>query len=268
MTAVEVNRLQVRRHFDAHAVDYDRYAVVQKRVVNRLVALSSPLLSTAGTVLEIGTGTGMLARQLQQPGRTLVISDLAHGMTRHARQNLDRPGAVDADAAALPFAGASFTAVASSSVYQWIEDLAGAFTEVARVLQPGGWFAFALFGESSLWELKRSHRQALHDCGLQRSSHAQEFPGLEEVSDALLKAGFDGRELFAEEEVDLHADVPSLLRALKKIGAGNASRHRPPGLAPRRVMQRMMAIYKEEHGVAGGIPSTYEVIYGAVRKPV
>jgi len=268
MTPVEVNKLQVRRHFDAHAEDYDRYAQVQKRVVQRLAGLCSGALAARGMMLDIGTGTGMLARELRRlaPGRPLVVSDLAHGMTRHARAGLGGITGVDADATALPFCAGCFDFVASSSVYQWVEDLPRAFAEVSRVLVPRGWFAFALFGERSLFELRDCHRRALSDCGFMRRSHAQEFPTIGQVDGALQVSGFRIESLFREEEVDLHEDVPQLLRALKKIGAGNASRNRPAGLAPRRVMQRMIEIYRLDYGRGEGIPSTYEVVYGLARK--
>jgi malonyl-CoA O-methyltransferase len=69
------------------------------------------------------------------------------------------------------------------------------------------------------------------------------------------------------DEIEYHADVPALLRSLKKIGAQNASSAGPPGLASRRVMQRMMDIYRQRHGVGGRIPATYQVIYGMGAAP-
>lgn len=269
MTAVEVNSRQVRRNFGAHAEDYDCYAQVQRRVVERLLEICPTPLPGDGRILDVGTGTGLLARQIQDraAGRPLVLSDLAHGMTRHARSCLNGDMAVDADAAAFPFASGSFGLVTSSSVYQWVESLDAGFAEVARILTFGGWFALALFGEKSLYELKHSHRQALLDCGMPRRSHVQEFPASRQVGQALRQAGFVIEQIYEEEEVDLHADVPTLLRSLKKIGASNASKHRPPGLAPRRVMERMFTVYGQEFATHEGVPATYEVIYVLARKP-
>jgi malonyl-CoA O-methyltransferase len=91
----------------------------------------------------------------------------------------------------------------------------------------------------------------------------QAFPTLLEVQRALQSAGFTDLRVETADEVELHADVPALLRSLKKIGAQNANSSGPSGLAPRRVMQMMMEIYRERYGGGkGNIPATYQVIYG------
>jgi malonyl-CoA O-methyltransferase len=268
MASPELDRQLVRDHFSRHAQDYDRYALVQSRVVARLLELLAEFDLTVGQCLEIGTGTGRFSAELvrHNPGVQPVLSDIAHGMTQHAARRLPGSAAVDADASCLPFATAAFQTVVSASVYQWIEDLGEAFAEVQRVLRPGGTFVFALFGERSLDELRTSHHQALADLKTGRASHVQRFPGEGGVASALADAGLEIRQLFSEQELEFHSSVPALLRGLKKIGAGNASAQRPPGLASRQVMQRMIDLYTDAYGTAAGIPATYQVIYGLAGK--
>ncbi|NOY12256.1 MAG: methyltransferase domain-containing protein, partial [Deltaproteobacteria bacterium] len=150
----------------------------------------------------------------------------------------------------------SFQLVVTSSVYQWLNDLPNAFAEIARVLQPNGLLALALFGEKTLYELRTSHQLALTG----ESSHVQSFPALETVS-AALGDGYQILTLHSEFEVEWHTDVPALLRSLKKIGAQNASRKRPRGLASRQVMQAMISHYNKVYASDLGIPATYEVVY-------
>ena len=260
----------VRSHFSAHAGDYDRYAVVQKRVVARLVGqLQTAGMPADGAVLDIGTGTGALAAALgiDTAKRPLVLLDLAHGMTCTAAARLPGTLPCDGDARYLPFRDGSFATVVSSSVYQWLEDLPAAFAEVARVLRPGGCFAVALFGERTLIELRSAHRQAAAECASPHGSHVQSFPAAAEVAEALRRAGLLCRDFASFPELDWHPDVPTLLRRLKQIGAGNAAADRPKGLASRRVMQRMLELYEAGHRQMHGIPATYEVVCAVAVKP-
>jgi len=259
---------QVRRNFSCHAEDYDRYAQVQKRVSARLLDLVLPLVPPGAMALEVGTGTGELARRLLRfrPDASLVVSDLAHGMTRHAAESLGGLPAVDADAQALPFRSRRFELVLSASVFQWLNDLPAALAEAARVLRPGGLLAFAMYGERTLWELREAHRLAVQEAGGEHLSHAHTFPGETEVAQALSAAGLTTQQLFAEDELEQHPDVAALLRSLKKIGAQNASSRRPAGFASRRVMQRLSALYADRFGQSQGIPATYHVIYGLARQ--
>jgi malonyl-CoA O-methyltransferase len=149
-------------------------------------------------------------------------------------------------------------------MYQWVNDLPRAFSEVQRVLQPGGLFAFALFGAGTLSELRTAHSAALAEEG-RTISHMQHFPDENAVAFALKLAGLSG-ELESIDELEEHPDVPQLLRSLKRIGAQNAASNRPAGLSGRKTTERMMAVYKERFGSHGSIPATYQVIYGLVRK--
>lgn len=258
----------LRSHFSAHAGEYDRYAAVQKRVVTDLCARLAATGPLHGLVLDVGTGTGALAAALggSGPDRTFVLTDLAHGMTRAAAQRLAGTLPCDGDACKLPFVDNSFSAVVSSNVYQWVDDLPAAFREVSRVLCPGGRFAVALFGERTLFELREAHRQAMQECGGDHPSHVQSFPSAAEVASALSVAGLGCRDFASFPEIDWHPDVPALLRQLKRIGASNAAADRPKGLASRQVMQRMITLYENRHRQSPGIPATYEVVCAVVEK--
>lgn len=258
---------QVRRHFSTHADEYDRYAVVQKRVVQRLLAQLPPRDLADGPVIDLGCGTGELARQFSArfPEAPLIVADIAHRMSHCAMVQLPGALGIDADAVALPLHSGSCAIVLSSSMYQWVNDLERAFAENFRVLHAGGLFAFALFAEGTLNELRTAHCLALTHNGLGRTSHMHDFPSQDMVTTALTKAGF-AFDLESYHEVEAHPDVATLLRNLKRIGAQNAAAERPLGLASRRVTQEMMEIYRNLYGNDGTIPATYRVVSGVARK--
>lgn len=267
MSTLPVSSRQVRQHFSAHASEYDHYAQVQKRVVNGLISRLPDDLHTCRLALDLGTGTGDLARQLQglMPDIPLLVADIAHAMTCSAVSRLTDVAAFDADAESLPLRTESVDLILSASMYQWVNDLHRAFAEVYRVLQPGGHFAFALFGAGTLRELRTAHSAALVAEGQAVTSHMQRFPDEATIIAALQSSRLTGKiESFDEREE--HPDVPHLLRSLKRIGAQNSATNRPKGLSGRRTTERMMEIYKDLYGTDGKIPATYQVIYGLAQK--
>lgn len=97
-------------------------------------------------VLEIGSGPGELAVEVARrlPGGEIVGIDLAQAMIDRATERARAAGLDQrvrfelADAAALPLVDASFDVAASTlSLHHW-SDPAAVFTEIARVLRPGG----------------------------------------------------------------------------------------------------------------------------------
>ena len=268
MSCASLDCTQIRQHFSSHADDYDRYAVVQKKVASELVkmAVTAPIL---GSVLDVGAGTGAVGACLQEhyPGLGLVVSDLAHGMTTAARNKLPGTMAVDADARRLPFRDEAFSLVLSASVYQWVADLKAAFSECYRSLKPGGRFAFALFADGTLSELEDVFQRALQQCGSTLpGNYFQIFPSERMVQEALLAAGFCQVECVVRCEAEYHEQLRDLLVGLKKIGAQNSTSNRPNGLFPRRVMLEMDRLYRQHYRSAQGLCATYKVLYGMGQK--
>jgi SAM-dependent methyltransferase len=113
--------------------------VEQRCAVLRLLSLEP-----GQAVLDIGSGPGLLAREIADavgPTGRVVGLDLSEPMLEMARRRCaDRPQASfeQGDAAKLPFEADSFDAVVTTQVYEYVPDIRGALGEVARVLRPGG----------------------------------------------------------------------------------------------------------------------------------
>ncbi|MFO1067737.1 MAG: class I SAM-dependent methyltransferase [Geminicoccaceae bacterium] len=102
-------------------------------------------------VLETAAGTGVLTRALAPrlpPGARLTVTDLNPPMLERAR-SLQPPGPAiawqEADAAALPFADASFDTVLCQFGMMFLPDRVRGMAEARRVLQPGGRFLFSVW---------------------------------------------------------------------------------------------------------------------------
>jgi malonyl-CoA O-methyltransferase len=220
-------------------------------------------------VLDIGSGTGLLLGNLVDlyPAARVTGMDLALGMNQAARDTLrGKADFVTGDAERLPFADGIFDLVVSTSTFQWLDSMDKAFSEIMRVLVPGGLFCFALFGEKTLYELRTSYRRAfaLTAHGVENRTHT--FLSAAAVEASLARQEFVATRTWSEFESEEYADVAALLRAIRRIGAGNASPVAARGLAGRRTILSMMEIYRQQYSKGGSIPATYEVVCGVGRK--
>jgi len=124
------------------------YDLVSRRVLRgmyrRLAADVAGVAPDGGTVLDIGTGPGVLLVELaaRRPDLRLTGVDLSADMIAAARRNLEpfgeRAGARVGDVTSLPFPDRSFDLIVSSlSLHHWDHPEA-AVPELARILRPGG----------------------------------------------------------------------------------------------------------------------------------
>ena len=119
-------------------------------------------LASGGRVLELGCGTGRIARPLGLAGVRLIGIDRSDPMLARARQRVVRArlggqvGLVRGDIRDLPFPSSAFAMVmAPYGVLQSLlreRDLAATLAEVHRVLQPGGTFGVELVADLPSWD--------------------------------------------------------------------------------------------------------------------
>jgi malonyl-CoA O-methyltransferase len=263
-----IDRKKVQGSFHRQAAAYDEHARVQKRVLAEVLGRLETEAVNPAKILDVGCGTGRLMAGLSRlyPHAGLFGADLAFGMCSAAASRADAGAFVSADCETLPFADCAFDLVISTSTYQWLSTLSHAFDEARRVLAQDGVFLFALFGERTLFELKDAYRLALKREG-EGEDVTHGFFSPAQVEEALAAAGFSNCSVNSMLEIEHHQDVPTMLKSLKRIGAGNAAPRPATGLSGRRRTLAMMDIYREKYGCPDGIPATYEVIYGMGRRP-
>ncbi len=100
-------------------------------------------------VLEVGSGAGQCSRWVRAQGGRAVGLDLSWRQLQHSRRIDDETGVVVPSvlgtATHLPFADGSFDVVfCSFGALQFVHDIELAVAEAARVLRPGGRFAFSI----------------------------------------------------------------------------------------------------------------------------
>ena len=271
----ELDFAAVRRSFDQAAASYDAHAVLQREVCDRLLERLDYMAVQPGRVLDVGTGTGYgLAHLRSRYGDAEFCAlDIAPAMLAAARARLPQPGwaqralarlapssvrpthLVCADMERLPLAPGSVNLVWSSLALQWAHDLEATFRGFHRALAPGGLLMFATFGPDTLKELRAAFAE------IDDAPHVNRFIDLHDVGDMLIHAGFASPVMEMDMLTLTYADLRSLMRDLKGIGAHNAAASRRRGLLGKSAWRRLEQAYESKRA-EGRLPATFEVIYG------
>jgi SAM-dependent methyltransferase len=136
----------------AEDLDYPRelLARVPETAAESFAGVANPFslgpLEPGELVLDVGSGAGtdsLVAAQMVGPDGRVTGIDMTEGMLAKARAAAAAMGAanvefVEGEVEALPFADASFDVVISNGVIDLIPDKDAVFSEIHRVLRPGG----------------------------------------------------------------------------------------------------------------------------------
>ena len=266
---------EVRRAFDHAAASYDAHAVLQREVCDRLLERLDFMNLQPERVLDVGCGTGYGLTHLRAryPAADLCALDLAPAMLHAAQARLPQPHwtqralglltphvsplthALCADMERLPLAANSVNLVWSSLAMQWAGNLEATLKGFHQVLAPGGLLIFSTFGPDTLKEMRTAFA-AIDD-----APHVNRFVDLHDIGDMLIHAGFSSPVMEMEMLTLTYADLKTLMRDLKGIGAHNAATSRKRGLLGKSAWAKLEHAY-DELRLDGRLPATYEVIYG------
>lgn len=253
------DKRQVAASFSRAAPSYDGVAALQRRVSDKLLARLPD--SAPRQWLDLGCGTGYCSHALTRcfAGSSGLALDIAEGMLRHAREQRAAQAFVAGDAEYLPLRSNSCDLIFSSLALQWCANFSAVLTEAQRVLRPGGVFAFSSLCVGTLQELRDSWQTV---DGL---VHVNRFRQFADYQQLCASSPLELVELCREPEVLHFPDVRQLTHELKALGAHNLNPGRPGGLTGRARLQAFIAAY-EAHRQPQGLPATYQVVYGVLRK--
>jgi SAM-dependent methyltransferase len=137
--------------------NFGELAVFTTPVAGHLVRYAG--VAGGQTVLDVGTGTGVVAITARRVGAKVTGLDLTPALLAQARESAtladhDDIGWHEGDAEALPFPDASFDVVLSQFGHMFAPRPEVALSEMLRVLKPGGTIAFATWpGEQLIGRL-------------------------------------------------------------------------------------------------------------------
>lgn len=274
---MHLDKAKVRQSFAAASVTYDGVAALQRTVGKALLA-ACDTDSLAGTLVDLGCGTGFLTAKLLAslggasravnpaeylengtrcvPFTTVIALDIALPMLQVTRSKLtETPNIVYlcGDAEQLPLKGQIADSVFSNLALQWCVNLEAVFTDIKRVLRPGGRLVFSTFGPQTLRELKSAWAE------VDSYNHVNDFYSEQQLAHFLRLAGYTEMNIVSKRHISRYGSVLELMKELKQIGAHNVMAERNKSITTKTQMQRMIAAY-ERHQTEDHIAATFEVI--------
>jgi SAM-dependent methyltransferase len=161
---VERRAVSERESRDANGPDWDRYADEYQATHGAFLGDAGFVWGPEGhreddlailgdvtglDVLEVGSGAGQCSRWVRTHGGRGIGLDLSHRQLQHSLRLDAETGvavpSVRGTATDLPFGASTFDVVfCSFGALQFVSDIERALAEVARVLRPGGRFAFSI----------------------------------------------------------------------------------------------------------------------------
>lgn len=259
-TALLPDKRRVAASFSRAAATYDSVAALQRQVGHQLLARLPAGLQPVRW-LDLGSGTGYFSRALATtfPTAEGIALDIAEGMLRHARPHGGAQHFLAGDAERLPLRDGSVDLIYSSLALQWCEDFASVLSEARRVLRAGGTLAFSSLCTGTLQELRDAWQV------VDGFAHVNRFRSLTTYQALCRDSGLATVSLDVRPEVLHFPDLRQLTDELKALGAHNLNPGRPGGLTGRARIRALVDAY-EGFRQADGLPATYQVVYGVLRK--
>ncbi len=258
---MNIKKQTIADSFSKAAASYDASAFLQQEVASRLLERLSLMNTSAKTILDVGCGTGYCTTILDKKFSKAKLTgiDIAPGMIEFAIKQKKFFSKIDyqvADVEELPFDNNQYDLVFSNLTIQWLENHQQVFSELNRVLKPGGLLIFSTLGPDTLMELKESWSKVDQDV------HVNQFYDMHIVGDAVHNAQFENTVIDRDVISLTYKTMLGLMKDLKSIGAHNMHSQRNKGLLGKSKFKKLTDEYENFRWEDGQLPATYEVIYG------
>lgn len=215
------NQKKIQSNFNRFAKKYDILAILQKKVAKILVESSDLAIKNSKNILDLGCGTGFIGQNILKnhdfSQKKLFQLDISEEMLKNNKNIGENITNIQGNINNLNFEDNSFDLVISSLAFQWIDDLDAIFKKIKKILKPNANFAFSIFLDGTLDELKKSAKSTNVNLSVNN------FIDLESLKIILAK-NFKNPQIMVKDFILEYDDIYDLLGSMKNIGASYSSK--------------------------------------------
>lgn len=212
-----------------------------------------------GLALDLGTPTNAAVAALAHSGQ---VSRIVRAAPVLAARGDSQAATIVADEEALPFVDGSFDVAVSLLALQGVNDLPGSLVQIRRSLKADGLFLAAVFGGSTLTELRQVLAEAETEIEGGVSPRVSPFTDIRDMGGLLQRAGF-ALPVTDIDTVKVRYEHPiGLMRDLRAMGLTNSLVERRRTPLKRQTLAHAVALYYERFADDDGrLPATFEILW-------
>ena len=249
---------------------FDRTAYAERRARAEQRDAGSFLVEDAAQTLfeRVAAAQRVFVRALDLGSRRQSFAQLKPLAKSWVRAPLSAPGAaseegvVVADEEYLPFAEQSFDLVVSVLSLHAVNDLPGALLQIRRLLVPDGLFVAALFGGSTLHELRHAFAAGENEAAGGVSPRVAPFADVRDLGGLLQRAGFAMPVADVDRVTVRYEQFFTLADDLRALGETNSLRERSRKPLRREILSSVLAHYATRDSEPDGrLRATFDTIY-------
>ena len=240
--------VKIIKSFSKYARSYDRYALLQKSMAERLASYLPQKLPPK--ILELGCGTGVFTRHLlTMPINELALNDISSVMIETLKSKLIIPKNTQfilGNAERISLGKTNL--ICANAVFQWFQDTKKALGHLKDSLNDNGTILFSTFGPETLMEFREA-ANLINPINQYSMKQWKSF---------FKQAGFKLNSFDMEKRKVFNPNTLNLLKNLQQIGAT------PIKMFNTGDLRNLIRDYDKYFSTKQGVYSTWELYYFSI----
>ena len=234
--------------FSKYARSYDRYAILQKSMAERLASYLPE--TTPPHIIELGCGTGLFTRHLLTlPIKNLILNDISSAMVDILKFHLKLPRYTRFLIGNAEYISMEKTdLICANAVFQWFQNPQSSLFHLKKSLNNKGTILFSTFGTETLKEFRQAANM----------NSPITLYSLNQWKKFIKKTGFTLKLFDSEKRKIFTPNTMNLIKNLQQIGAAPIKNFNVGGL------RKLIRYYDKHFSTKQGVYATWELYYFSI----